>query len=549
MKVYLKNYSILLLALFCQQACKQKDLSGSKDINSKIYFDYYIEKGNAAYARKSGLASVAESQLYFDTASRIAYAMNDSLLIAKSIFSKGRVYDAWNKEPGKTIKYYILAANMYGRLDSLYDTHLYIRHLVAHAYDKIPDSANCVKVLEDLYSSVAKMKPKARAQLNFIPEMALISTEVGNYALAKRILSNLTSVEQIKNDPETYNYRDHYLLTMARIQVFDQKKLPYNYVDSLESVYHNCGNTFDSLYYSDQLHYLFQRIGNIDKAYNYLDENMKINAKVTNKADFDTLSKRLAQMEAESERQQSILDRKSNQLWIIIIGCLGLFGAGMVYTNYIFRRSSNKYFKISKELEVANRKSSLLYKELHHRIKNNLHMIFSLLQMQERKSDDPSTIENLKSARLRIESIAVMHEEMMQEEYKVDFKNFLFRMIHAVTECFTFNRQIITHLNIRETEIPQKQSFSLALIINEWISNSIKHARTDGSNLEIFVNIIDEGDYVLIQYYDNGIVDPEMERRTGLGTQIINLLTKQLNAYMINDDLKPYHYSIKLVKK
>jgi len=214
----------------------------------------------------------------------------------------------------------------------------------------------------------------------------------------------------------------------------------------------------------------------------------------------------------------------------------------------VFRRSSNKYFRIWKELEISNQKTTLLYKELHHRIKNNLHMIFSLLQMQERKSDDPTTIENLKAARLRIESIAVMHEEMMLQEDFVDFKRFLHRLVSSITECFSFERRIITHLNIDNTQVPQKQSFSLALIINEWISNSIKHAETNNLTLELFIDIIDKNDHILIKYSDNGFVDSKAQRIYGLGSQIIQLLSKQLNASIENNPNQPYHYTIKINK-
>lgn len=63
-------------------------------------------------------------------------------------------------------------------------------------------------------------------------------------------------------------------------------------------------------------------------------------------------------------------------------------------------------------------------------------MIFSLLQMQERKSDNPTTIENLKAARLRIESIAVMHEEMMLQEDFVDFKGFCTDLYRPLQNVF-----------------------------------------------------------------------------------------------------------------
>ena len=548
-KYLLFKYLIFLIAIpFLFFSCSKKKDSYVTVEDTKENFWKYLKKGNEFYAKKNGIASVSESQAYFDTAAHIASRLKDSFLIAESVFAEGRVYDAWNKEPSKTIEYYQRAADLYGTIDSLYDKHLYLVYHVAHAYAKNIDTINCIREIRGLCKIFEKMAPEKLHSLRFISEVGMLCTEVGHYSLGKEILDKYTDPDIINNDPETLNYKDHYILAQTRIEIFNNKLPPYKYLDSLEMVFNNSKTIFDSMYYSDVLKDYYYKVGDYKKAYLYQEKYTDVTLRVMNKQDFEKLSNRLALMEAESLEQRNKLDRKSGMIWFISFSGLCLLAAGSLYSNIVFRKSSNKYYNISKQLEVSNRKTTLLYKELHHRIKNNLHMIFSLLQMQERRSDDPHTIENLKAARLRIESIAVMHEEMMQQEYKVDFKNFLHRMISAVTECFSFDRHIITHLNINDTQIPQKQSFSLALIINEWISNSIKHATTEGHNLEIFVNIIDEGHQVWIQYYDNGSIDPDQIRKEGLGSQIIQLLSKQLNASVSNDILHPYHYSLRISK-
>lgn len=541
-------YFILLSALSILASCRRKDPLPHDRHRDRAGFEYYIRKGNEAYAVKSGPESITTSQAYFDSARQIAYQLNDSILIAKTIYAQGRIYDAWNKDPEKTIAYFREAAHLYKGIDSLHDEYLFIRHLVAHAYEKNHDSVHAAREIQALYNETVRLDAKKKAELKFLPELALISTEVGNYTLARKILDSLIVPQSIRNDPYTYDYRDHYLLTKARIQVFDERKPPYNYLDSLVRVFDRSRNSSDSIYYSGQLSHLFDATGNIGQAYKFLLINTGIYSRINTKAEFDTLSKRLAYVEAQSETQKDTLNRKSNQLWIIIISCLFLFIIGSMYTNLIFRRSSNKYYKMSKELESAIDTTNLLYKELHHRIKNNLHMIFSLLQMQERRSDNPVTIDNLRSARLRIESIAVMHEEMMRPEIRMDFRNFLYRMIQSITECFTFNRQIVTQIRINDVEIPQNHSFAVALIVNEWISNSIKHAITSEKSLEIFIDIFSEGNKIVIDYYDNGETTQKIRNRDGLGSQIIQLLAKQLKAEFIQSITNPYHYTIKLAK-
>ncbi len=84
----------------------------------------------------------------------IAEKINDSIMIAEAIFANGRVYDAWNKEPQKTIYFFTKAAEMMSRQPAKYLRNMYAKHFTAHAYDKIKDSVNAYRILEELYAEI-----------------------------------------------------------------------------------------------------------------------------------------------------------------------------------------------------------------------------------------------------------------------------------------------------------------------------------------------------------------------------------------------------------
>jgi hypothetical protein len=177
---------------------------------------HYISKGNVVYAEKTGIDVFTKSMAYYDSAYQVANENGDSLLVAAAFFAKGKAYDAWNKEPGKTIEYYSAAANYYANIPSTYYHSLYLKHLVAHAYDKIHDSANSIAILADLYRIILPKPDSIKKKLAFTAEMALISTEVKNYSLAKNILKDLTKRVWIKNDTATYDYLNHYYMLMKK---------------------------------------------------------------------------------------------------------------------------------------------------------------------------------------------------------------------------------------------------------------------------------------------------------------------------------------------
>lgn len=203
------------------------------DTTAKKAINYYLSKGHEVYAAKASLKSFEISNMYYDSAYQIALKTNDKRLLLGPTIAKGQIYDAWNKDPQKTIAYYTEAYQIAKGTNAIPYFILYYKQLIAHAYDKIADTINCTKVLEELLTDASLLDTMLRVKIELMPRMALIATEVGNYALAQKIIDRIgKDTIRIKNSPDTHNYKDHYFLTKARIDTYLFRKQHSVYLDS-----------------------------------------------------------------------------------------------------------------------------------------------------------------------------------------------------------------------------------------------------------------------------------------------------------------------------
>ena len=143
---------IVLFISACQSNNNKNDSKRFVKDSTKI--TTFIHRGDSIYRKKSDFSTFSKSLALYDSASHLAEKYNDTFLIAQAIFAKGRAYDAINNNPQKTIDYYSQAARLYATLPNMQVTALYIKHLVAHSYDKINDCSNSIKILRQLYSEI-----------------------------------------------------------------------------------------------------------------------------------------------------------------------------------------------------------------------------------------------------------------------------------------------------------------------------------------------------------------------------------------------------------
>ncbi len=395
---------LCFLLFIAVSSCKKNNTTGTTSLNlMKDSVFLLIEKGDDIYAVKNSYNSFRKSLFFYDKALEIAERSNDTFLLAEALFAKGRVYDAWNKQPAATIEYFKQASDLFKTIPKARQRYFYVQHLVAHAYDKIGDSAQVVTVLQKLYNEISMLDITARMQLKFVPEMALISSEVKNFTLANKILTNLTSRSIIENDPETYDYLNHYYLTKSRLSVDKNQSFNSPYLDSLKAVFNSSNNVMDRIYYSENLSKLYAASGRFKEAYNMLSESKKYSDSINNRDDVSSMQNAILKSELLAEKrriqiEETIQNARSNVIVLLIfmVVVVTILSIYLYRQKRVYALQANKLAVANNMLDEKVQQVEVLNKEMQHRIKNNLHLVFSLLQMQVRKVQHKESAENLK---------------------------------------------------------------------------------------------------------------------------------------------------------
>jgi len=202
------------------------------------------------------------------------------------------------------------------------------------------------------------------------------------------------------------------------------------------------------------------------------------------------------------------------------------------------------------QIESSLKEKEYLLKEIHHRVKNNLQVISSLLSMQARKTDDPKVKDTLTDSQNRVKSIALVHEKLYQSKSldRIEYGDYLSKIIQYLFESFNVNPgQITWKANAKDVYVSIDQAVPCSLIINEMITNSIKYAFPQGRKGEITISFTLEDHHYILDYRDNGVGVPpgaNLERAGSLGMQLINGLTRQLDGTLAIDTSAGVHYTI-----
>lgn len=198
----------------------------------------------------------------------------------------------------------------------------------------------------------------------------------------------------------------------------------------------------------------------------------------------------------------------------------------------------NQHKKANEELKeqyqiisTQNKEMEMMLKEIHHRVKNNLQVITSLLRLQSYELDEEKSKE-FREAINRVKAMALIHKKMYQTEElsNLQIENYLESLANELIETYSFEVPIQVIINSEIKQVGSKTIVPLALLFNELISNSIKHAFSDISSAKIEVNLkMGEEGYFLMNYKDNGHwKSPEKDATFGL--ELIKTMTEQLDG-------------------
>lgn len=183
-------------------------------------------------------------------------------------------------------------------------------------------------------------------------------------------------------------------------------------------------------------------------------------------------------------------------------------------------------------VQVKNEEKTVMLKEIHHRVKNNLQVITSLLRLQSREIKDEKSISYFNDAIQRVLAMALIHEKMYQSNdlSKIDLEAYLNSLSEELINTYTVEKPIHISINCEIEYIQPKSLVSFALLCNELVANSLKHAFVESDSGEISMNIkLPSPRLVVFTYHDNGKWRGP-QKASSFGLELIDDLCEQLDG-------------------
>jgi len=233
----------------------------------------------------------------------------------------------------------------------------------------------------------------------------------------------------------------------------------------------------------------------------------------------------------ENELKQQLLNEAASRKRLMLAGISLLTGAGfLIY--FLYRRQLAKNSIIDrqrKDLEILNR-------EIHHRVKNNLQVISSLLDMQSATADDERTAEKFLEGSQRVQSMAYIHQNLYQGNSvdSIDVRQYIISLTSNLKQSYNAGN-ITLKTDVEALNLHADTVIPLGMIINELVTNALKYAFEKSQQGEIQIVLKKLNEKLLLRVSDNGAGIPEQIDVTdgnSFGYKIINAFTQKLKALL-----------------
>ncbi|HRG38790.1 MAG TPA: histidine kinase dimerization/phosphoacceptor domain -containing protein, partial [Bacteroidia bacterium] len=406
-----------------------------------------------------------------------------------------------------------------------------------------------ITVKEDVPTSVSVMKKLASGQIekttfekrylhktgkviNANIATSLVVDALGNPSHIISIFQNITEKVKLEHDRQSQSARHNAIIESSSHIIWTTDK-------------QMCLTSFNKNYASDLM-----------KHYNvpaYIGLSV-VSVKVVLTEEYNNywLKKYEAVLRGEHQYfETKMIDRQNNVVW------------REIFLNPIFDELGNLVEVAGIGLDITEKKlaneqihnslqeKEVLLKEVHHRVKNNLQVISSILNLQSSYVKDQSTLNILKESQDRIKSMAFIHESLYQTKdfSSINFSEYVVNLSQNLLHSYSsLEHEIKLNLDIQNVFLNLDLAIPCGLIINEIVSNALKYAFVDKmENAEIMIKMHLVGEDLQLQIRDNGVGLPEhidYRNTESLGLQLVVTLVDQLNGNIELDSTAGAHYNI-----
>jgi two-component sensor histidine kinase len=255
---------------------------------------------------------------------------------------------------------------------------------------------------------------------------------------------------------------------------------------------------------------------------------------------------RIPQLQTEYEVAQKettiAAQQRTQRLTFLASGLLALLLAGL-YIGYRNKQRGNQKLQTLNEalaqknalLDKRNAENELLLKEIHHRVKNNLEVVSSLLALQGANVTDPEVLDAITESQNRVHSMGIIHQKLYQGENlaAIEMKDYFFHLSEGILDSFGAEGRIQVECAMERLELDVDTAVPIGLIVNELLTNALKYAFPGERTGAIKISLREsDPDTLYLEIADNGVgrQPGSPARGTGFGSQLVQLLTQQLNG-------------------
>lgn len=206
----------------------------------------------------------------------------------------------------------------------------------------------------------------------------------------------------------------------------------------------------------------------------------------------------------------------------------------------------NKLAREKKRSDQLLQDKELLLREIHHRVKNNLEVVSSLLALQSAQINDTQTKDAMQESQNRVQSIGIVHQKLYQGANlgSIEMKDYFINLSESILDSFGAEKRVTIECAMEKLDVDIDTAVPLGLIVNELLTNTLKYAFPKGQQGQVKIKLQKKNDGVLqLEVSDNGIGKSGITQGTGFGGQLVSLLTQQLSGTMkeeVKDGTKIY---------
>lgn len=316
------------------------------------------------------------------------------------------------------------------------------------------------------------------------------------------------------------------------------------FMNSVMDIHHGFSQTYEEMGNYKEAFYHQQEFRAIQDSV-YEKSHNELIAEMEGKYESARKQSRIDQLRRETQIADHNLEKEKSKKNYLILGLI-LISVGLLVIFYFYYQKRKLNLALEQQKYLVEEQNSMLQtsigekntllKEVHHRVKNNLQIISSLMSLQSINiQDNPEVLKALNDARARIESMSLIHQHLyMSDNLKeIDCKKYFSELSFYLESLMQADKNVVFAIETKGIKLNVDTIIPLGIVVNELMTNSIKYAFDEVDEAIITIGMDQVGDRYHLHFSDNGKGLPddfEPANSTSLGIKLVNLLSKKLKG-------------------